>query len=39
VVLFAIIKAAVKQGVTEAHQELIESVRVKTPLPAYPAAS
>lgn len=27
VILYTIIKAAVKQGVSEAHQELIESVR------------
>ncbi|WP_407313397.1 DUF6019 family protein [Desulfosporosinus sp. SB140] len=27
VVMYTIIKAAVKNGVTEAHQELIESVR------------
>lgn len=27
VILYSIIKAAVKQGVTEAHQELIRSVR------------
>lgn len=27
VILYNIIKAAVKQGVSEAHQELIESVR------------